>query len=488
MSELIHLKNFIQSTRDSGYKNVAFAIAEIIDNALEAAATVIEVNISRDNDNGAPKFNLSASDNGTGMPPRVLRLALQFGGTTRYNSRKSFGRYGMGLPNSSMSQCRRLEVYSWRKPNVVNWNYLDIDEVVAGSYVDIPPSKRKPLPKQFRLKYKSGTVIIWKKIDRLGFKLLKPLEKKLHLELGKVYRKPLLSGKRIRINNKSLEAFDPLYLDVNPYFGKAKQYGSPMLLKIRKDKKYSTVKVKFSELPLDKWSPLKNIEKRRMGITKNAGVSVLRNGREIDYGWFFMGAKRKENYDDWWRCEVSFDPELDEYFGVTHTKQTINPNDILNSILRPHIEAAAHKLHNRVREKFIVYNEKNRKPEAVKIAEINDYLINPPDQCMDQQINYNIGRSGKFNGLKYNIRTDALRTSALFDIKPSKAKIDITINDNHPYYKSFLSKIDDNKTSLSETSFNLFVLALARAEVMMEGPKLENYRVKWGNILKRFLA
>ena len=261
-----------------------------------------------------------------------------------------------------------------------------------------------------------------------------------------------------------------------------------MLLKIRKDKKYSTVKVKFSELPLDKWSPLKNIEKRRMGITKNAGVSVLRNGREIDYGWFFMGAKRKENYDDWWRCEVSFDPDLDEYFGVTHTKQTINPNDILNSILRPHIEAAAHKLHNRVRERFIAYNEKNRKPEAVKIAEINDYLINPPDQCMDQQINYNIGRSGKFNGLKYNIRTDALRTSALFDIKPSKAKIDITINDNHPYYKSFLSKIDDNKTSLSETSFNLFVLALARAEVMMEGPKLENYRIKWGNILKRFLA
>ena len=83
MSELIHLKNFIQSTRDSGYKNVAFAIAEIIDNALEAAATVIEVNIDRKNNNGSRKFNISVSDNGTGMPPRILRLALQFGGTTR---------------------------------------------------------------------------------------------------------------------------------------------------------------------------------------------------------------------------------------------------------------------------------------------------------------------------------------------------------------------------------------------------------------------
>ena len=123
MSQLIHLKNFIQSTRDSGYKNISFAIAEIIDNALEAGATVINVNISRKYNSGSVKFTLSASDNGIGMPPRILRLALQFGGTTRYDSRKSFGRYGMGLPNSSMSQCRRLEVYSWRKPNVINWKY-----------------------------------------------------------------------------------------------------------------------------------------------------------------------------------------------------------------------------------------------------------------------------------------------------------------------------------------------------------------------------
>ena len=30
--------------------------------------------------------------------------------------------------------------------------------------------------------------------------------------------------------------------------------------------------------------------------------------REIDFGWFFMGNKRRENYDDWWRCEVKFEP------------------------------------------------------------------------------------------------------------------------------------------------------------------------------------
>ena len=183
--------------------------------------------------------------------------------------------------------------------------------MIAGSYTDIPPSKRKSLPKNLCNKNKSGTVIIWRKIDRLGFKSLKPLEKRLHLDLSKIYRKAIIAGNQIIINEKRLKPFDPMFLDINPYVGKAKIYGTPMLIKVRKNKIYSTIKIKFSELPLEKWSPLKNIEKQRMGVTKNAGVSVLRNDREIEYGWFFMGSKRKENYDDWWRCEVSFKPELD---------------------------------------------------------------------------------------------------------------------------------------------------------------------------------
>ncbi|MGI8447952.1 MAG: hypothetical protein ACR2MP_12395 [Streptosporangiaceae bacterium] len=46
-------------------------------------------------------------------------------------------------------------------------------------------------------------------------------------------------------------------------------------------------------------------------MTGSPSVSVVRSGREIDQGWFFMGTKRRENHDDWWRCEVRFDPVLD---------------------------------------------------------------------------------------------------------------------------------------------------------------------------------
>src|SRR5262249_21459710 len=111
----------------------------------------------------------------------------------------------------------------------------------------------------------------------------------------------------------------------------AVQYGPPLIYQIQvpNECKKSRVSVRFSELPIAEWHALSNQEKKSHAISKRAGVSVLRAQREIDYGWFFMGSKRKENYDDWWRCKFEFQPELDNYFGVTHTNQEIHPTKAL---------------------------------------------------------------------------------------------------------------------------------------------------------------
>ena len=75
---------------------------------------------------------------------------------------------------------------------------------------------------------------------------------------------------------------------------------------------------RFTMLPVAQWHNLDNVTKRRVGIVGGGGgVSILRAGREIANGWHLMGGKRKENYDDWWRCEIEFDPALDEHFGIT---------------------------------------------------------------------------------------------------------------------------------------------------------------------------
>ena len=495
MYSLVQTKNFIQSTRDSGYKNMSFAIAELVDNSLEAGADCVDIRIKRLMDYLPPKFRIAIMDNGSGMPPRVLRLALQFGGSTRYGSRGSFGRYGMGLPNSSLSQCRHLEVYSWTKPAVVNWNYLDIDEVVDGTYSEIPKSKRRYLSDDYKSDSSSGTIVVWDNIDRMQYQNLKSLEKHLQLVLGRIFRLEIAEGKRIIINNEPIELLDPLYLikGHNPIGGK--QYGKTMKFSVKMDKtKQSNIFVRFVELPVAKWSKLSNKEKRNLGIIKNAGVSVLRKGREIDYGWYFMGKKRKENYDDWWRCEVSFDPELDELFGITHTKQKINPTAKLEEILTPHIESTARKLNKRVVDTFVRLNEESNRPVELKMAEETDHLIEPPDFSdeISSKILLNEQRESGASTLKYDIEFRRIRNSALFEYSYQGSELIVTLNTNHPFYSKILHIMNQPgkvKSDILKSIIYLMVLALARAEILMKpSTMMRSYRLRWGNVLKKYLS
>lgn len=110
---IVALDKFIQATRDSGYKGTSNAVAELVDNSLQAGATSITVSLTLDEKEDERSIVLTVIDNGSGMDAQTLRTALRFGGSTRFNDRDGLGRYGMGLPNSSLSQAKRVTVHSW---------------------------------------------------------------------------------------------------------------------------------------------------------------------------------------------------------------------------------------------------------------------------------------------------------------------------------------------------------------------------------------
>ena len=85
---LVDFRNFIIATRDSGYKNTASALAELLDNAIEAAATKIEMQIAKVEESDDEQYEVLIIDNGKGMTEDELNLALQFGGSSRFNSRE----------------------------------------------------------------------------------------------------------------------------------------------------------------------------------------------------------------------------------------------------------------------------------------------------------------------------------------------------------------------------------------------------------------
>jgi DNA topoisomerase VI subunit B len=129
MNELIDPVNFLLATRDAGYRSTSQAVAEFVDNAIQAKARRVHIEVSPSPDSRYP-LQVSVIDDGTGMDAEGLAHALTFGGSSRFNDRTSLGRYGMGLPNGALSRAQRVEVYSWQGSDVLR-SYLDIDAVTA---------------------------------------------------------------------------------------------------------------------------------------------------------------------------------------------------------------------------------------------------------------------------------------------------------------------------------------------------------------------
>lgn len=492
---LFNQTNFLLATRDSGYKNFASAIAELLDNSFEADANNIKIIINKQEND----FCVGVLDDGRGMDKNILSIALQFGGSTRFNSRVHTGRYGMGLPNSSLSHSRRVDVYSWRKKNEIWWSYLDLDEILKNKNTHLHIPERLSKEKlDFKITTTSGTFVKWSKCDRLRYKHENKLLSDLHIQLGRTFRKKIWEEKTILINNQSVTAIDPLFIMENTNLGSAQLYGETLRYKIKYDENenISEVLVTFSKLPIELWHSLSNEEKQKYGITKQAGVSIIRAGKEIDYGWFFIGSKRKENYDDWWRCEVSFDPLLDELFGVTHTKQEIHPTDQLLNILSPDIERIAHELNRNVRERFIKIKQNQNKSISEEIAESYDYLLEPPKRIIkiSNLKKVKLNKRKPLGGLTYKIKTSKLENFELFQFEYNKRQIIVYLNERHSFYNkiySDLSKSKNKNFNNFKEILDLIIFGHARAEMSLHSSKTERVintlRKEWSNNLANFM-
>ena len=186
---IVAVQSFIEATRDTGYKSTGSAIAELVDNALEASAKQVNVTIEHAINVGpAGSSVIRVTDDGSGMTPAVLRLALQFGGTTRFGSRAATGRYGMGLPNGGLSQARRLEVFTWTDSSRVWSSYLDVDEIASNSMRAVPMPRTAQL--SIRPRTRSGTIVVLSKCDRLDCDTTQALQLKLLVSSGASSARP----------------------------------------------------------------------------------------------------------------------------------------------------------------------------------------------------------------------------------------------------------------------------------------------------------
>lgn len=516
---LVVIDKFIQATRDSGYKGTPSAVAEVLDNSLQAGAQRVEVCFFKRAERADP-LDVYVLDDGEGMSPAQLQQALRFGGSARFNDRGGMGRFGMGLPNSSLSQARRVEVYTWQRGCAPQFTYIDVDEIISGAQRAVPAPEEAPLPADvpWEALPESGTLVCWLRCDRLDNKRAATNARKLKPFLGRVFRHFIWAGVELLVDGEAVAAVDPLMLTAAPALGgiealsppqreaRAAVFGEPLIYEVQAPSTSpdpgltGLVTVTFTELPVHAWHDLKNEDKRALGISKGAGVSVVRGDREVELGWHFLSGKRRENYDDWWRCEVRFDPVLDEAFGITHTKQQIRPMEYLSTILKPDMEEVARALNARVRQAHANIKLRSRFSEVERLASAKDALLPPlappaeaPGEALValRQRHPSLQRSEH----RYKIVEDTLAAPdapSFFDYARAEGQFVLTINPQHPFYKRvYKPLLDEGAASATRGQLELLLLAAARAceaaEDDGERAALARWRERWGQTVATFL-
>lgn len=508
-TSIIALDRFIQSTRDSGYKGTVSAIAELVDNALEASARRIEIHVRKSAD--GDDFEVAILDDGVGMDADTLTEALRFGGTTRFNSRKGLGRFGMGLPNASLSQARRVDVFTWQNGVSPISSYLDVDQIVSGTLTAIPKPALRSLPDYAKGK-KSGTLVLWTRCDRLDNRRISTLEKRLHVGLGRIFRHFLWAGTSIKLNGKAIAPVDPIFLQTSFNGSNAKPFQDTITVEIATDSENPSspvgqVEILFTELPVAEWHELSNEEKRSRGIANGAGVSVVRGKREVDFGWFFMGAKRRENYDDWWRCEIKFNPDLDDAFGITHTKQQIRPKDYLVEALQPILEDTAKALNSRVRQKHLNLKTERTGTEAENLAAKRHDRLRPIPKSKtqvgdakalsdlaDRHTRVRDALNTKPSETKYLLVQDEQDSGPFFKPLLADGVLVAVLNSNHLFFRKFYEPlVGQNGLEPAKAAhvINLMLLAATRAEALLtskdERKTLAKFRKEWSEVFDALL-
>lgn len=497
VAELVLPGNFVLATRDTGYRSPAYALAELVDNAIQAGASHIDISVAAV-DNTEHPIEVEVIDNGQGIREDELQTALAFGGTSRFDDRSSLGRYGMGLPNGALALARRVAVCSWDSEAAYSTE-LDVDAIVERRSSGIPKPIRTDPPTS-AAGMSSGTAVRLTACDRLSYRRVGNFVSRIRVDFARIYRRFLTEGLTLTVNSQRLKAFDPLFLKTDDGIGTGRPFGSTLNYDLIGDAgRVGHIAVRFSELPVEAWSSLTTKQKRSIGIFASPPVSVMRAGREIDRGWFFMGKKRRDSYDDWWRCEVSFDPELDALFGITYAKQQISPRRDLLAVLTPDLEAVGRALNSRIRNRFrhmkytVSLNEAEKKAFRAhhRLPPLPPTVLHRWPVLTDSLRQYFIGEPTART--PYRIAVGALDSTAAYELFSHDGQLFLILNDRHPFFRDLytpLVKLGTDGQSELASYLALSMLALARVEAEITNPRLQaqsiSSRQRWSDVLASF--
>lgn len=540
----------MESMRDNGYRDIRKALNDLIDNSEQAGAKKIAVftTSGKDNQKNSKEriTNIAIIDDGHGMDPRMLPVSIKWGGTDRHDQRDGLGRFGFGLPTASISVTKCYDVYSkiagkeWHKITVDLKEIADKALTNGGKVSFTPKVEKANLPEAIRVYIKNtwkkedleqGTVVYLRNPDRIRrFSQPQKFQAKMLQNIGLTYRH-FMPSISFFVNEKKVEMIDPLFLNpasvgYESVNGIKAEGVDEITIPVKNylaegEVKEGNVKLRFSfmhpkfqrdmtqgprgELIQNRWNTMKE---------NNGYFIVCRSGRQIDVVRETDYQSEADNitlvnYDANWAIELSFDPVLDEMFGITTNKQQVEIDSYLWDLFKERnipgmvaeFRAKIKKLTNKdtaaeetkkdekrpseqimtesermdktevPEEKQLAADEKLQEEAKTKAAATNE----KEETVLDEYV-------AKAEERKYKIEFTDYPGAPFYSIELWGRQIKLLLNIAHPFYTDIYIQQDTR----GKTALELLLFVMAKCESESTDDRLlfyQNERYEWSRKL-----
>lgn len=462
-------KKTIESLRHLTYTNVS-ALADIVDNSLDAHAGSVTISIS--DDAKQAEQTITIIDDGVGMDLRTMNEAIKLGSDTDKGG-SDLGRFGMGLVTASISMARRLEVVSKVENGTPNKVVLDLDDIGDTNTWSASIEELTGAENALFESLDSGTMVTLKAVDSIQYKLPSTLIKNVKESFSEIFRQYLNANTTITVNGEKLEPSDPLELW---------RPETEVMFDDDIDFKDSKVSVKFVMLEFTG-----SDEARHRGYNiPNQGVYVVRNMRQIAHA-VDLDLFKKHNDFNRMRIEVSYSSELDDYFGINFTKNELVPSQALVDKLLSNLQQFISLARNRAKanqraddSKQIDHKEAEdvitRKSKLLKTKDVLKEKRGPrtntgtDTEPKDPKITKRRENIRKFQqgGRSVSVKfteVDLGTTGDLYRIDFDGPMLEIGWNISHPFHSGMVAKFSGDKDVSLPLDFFLYSLATAELSV-----------------------
>lgn len=331
-SAIPNARKFMQQVIRGSKYTFSTALADIIDNSIEANANNVWINVDLE------RLDVSICDDGKGMSESSHAESMKIAAETRDYDDDDLGKYGTGMKAASLSQARKLTVATRTATSkLISVRRIDMDHIEKTNdwsrLTLVMDETVLPAEVLSILERHSGTAVIWQDLDRIFVKntlkataAREELRKQLslaeeHLAMtfhrfldGKVNGRPVFN---IFINGVRVEGWDPFLI----------KQGLKTRSEPAAEYKISNSKITMAGyiLPGQKEFPSDQAFKKAGGPGKwvnSQGFWVYRNNRLIrGGGWLKM--RSPDPHMSLARIAVDFPSALDTVFSVDVSKSYI---------------------------------------------------------------------------------------------------------------------------------------------------------------------